>query len=179
MFKSFIVPAMVAVAFAVPANAQSYLQLNLGSGFQTETTDVRDNATAFGVAGGYDYGKIRFEGELLRLDTGSNGGGRIGQVQTDVLFLNAYYEPFSLDPLTPYLGVGVGYGWSSGSGVRGSGDGFIFNIGGGVSYAIDKSWSLNAGYRYLFSDEIEVRPNRGRSEDFRAHLLSAGVRYSF
>ena len=184
--KKFLIAAIAALAFtATPALSQEflkggYLQGNLGGSFATEKTDTRDLAPAGGVAAGYDFGQVRVEGEYFRSSNGDNGGGRIGNVKTDTLSLNVYAEPFTFRNVTPFVVGGVGYTWADGSGVRSDkSDGMVYTVGAGASYSLTANWSLVGQYRYSIADDIQVRQNDGSFDNYKAHIVTVGVRYGF
>jgi len=174
--KSFLFAAVSVLALSFsPAFAVTptpYASLTAGSAFQDTS---RDNQSALGGALGLDFGFLRGELAFDRLDMGKNGGGALGQVDSNIVSAKGYVQ-YPLGVLTPYVGGGLGYSLNNGSGsVR---DGLV-GIGAlGVTLNLTKTLSVGAGYEYVRSLTDSVRDNTG-SEQFSAHKLGLNVRVNF
>lgn len=176
--------AMVAAGFMVAATPvladNFYVQGDLGYGAQTKDADTRDGNFVLGGAVGYDFGAVRAEVGLTNFGQGNNAGGRVGRVDGQVYGVNAYVEPVTYAGFTPFATAGVGYGVFNGAGVnKAKDDGVVFNVGGGVSYAVSDKFDLVGTYRYFISDEDVARQNNGSYDNFRQHVFTAGARYKF
>lgn len=158
--------------------ATPYVELKAGNAWQGDSK--YDNQAVYGGAVGLDFGAVRTELELGYFDMGGNGGD-LGAVQNTVAGLNVFFEPVTVNGFTPYVGGGIGYGWFSGTGTNDANEAsIVYNVGGGVTYAIDKNWMIDVGYRYYISDENEIVADRNDGgTNYEAHVVSAGVRYNF
>lgn len=158
-------------------SATPYVELKAGNAWQGDSR--YDNQAVYGGAAGLDFGAVRTEIELGYFDMGGNGGN-LGAVQNTLAGLNVFVEPVTVAGFTPYVGGGVGYGWFSGTGhnTRNE-DSIVYNVGGGVTYAIVKNWMLDVGYRYYVSDERDIVADGNDGDHYKAHVVSAGVRYNF
>lgn len=156
-----------------PANV--YVSLQGGQGTAPERSNDNPDTTALSGAVGLDFGPIRTELEALNLDAGK--GGKTTDVT--VIGANVYAEPVKVGNFIPYLGVGAGYAYMEGNAVPGGKNGVIYSVMLGSGYEINESWTLTAGYRYMVSADQRVTDNAGRADDFRQHVYTAGVRYTF
>ncbi|MBT3698796.1 MAG: porin family protein, partial [Methylococcales bacterium] len=52
-----------------------------------------------------------------------------------------------------------------------------WQLGAGLSYELTKEISLNVGYRYLATDDVDY--NATITHEFGSHNVTAGIRYSF
>ena len=93
-------------------------------------------------------------------------------LSTSTIMGNVYYDWRNSTPLTPYVGVGAGYGWQYNTG------GGAFNASGialglkvGVSYDITNNLALDLGYR--FNDILVSGQNTPE------HQVAAGLRIRF
>lgn len=179
----FMTSAVMALAimcmFSISdARAQHYVTGKLGAGIQAEDTNTRDNATVYGIEAGYDFGSTRLGLGYSRNDTGAAGGADVGDVDLNALELNGYLEPYQFGAWTPYLKTGLMYGVADGSGVSDD-HGFLFQVGGGIQYDINKNWALLTEYNYVRSLSIDVNTNRATDERFDSHVVQVGVRRNF
>jgi opacity protein-like surface antigen len=187
----FAFAALIAASFASAASAGNlensglakgaYVELKGGQAWSNADADKRGSLGALAGAVGYDLGAVRVEMEGGNLAAGKS---TIGTVNATYVSFNGYAEPYTFNNFTPYLTAGVGYAWLNGSGVATADNrdgGAIANIGAGITYTINERWMLDGGYRYFTSlDNVAVRDNNGTSaNDFRAHTVTAGLRYGF
>jgi len=151
---------------------------------------VFGGALAVGVSSPLEYGSVRMELEYAQnADAKLSDGYDRMTVETRAAFVNAYYD-FDLKssiPLTPYVGMGFGWGHFE---VKDSEesfkkDGLAFNIGAGVSYAISENIAFDAGYRFVRYAPIKktlFESSEGSLKvkaESRAHEFLAGIRYTF
>ncbi len=96
-----------------------------------------------------------------------------------------YYDfPALVDPLNPFLGAGLGYGWvkadlsSSGPNMatsfNGSNSVFAYQVSGGIAYDFAENFGLNILYRYLATERAK---ELGKS--FQAHMANIEIVYRF
>ena len=125
------------------------------------------------------------------------------KLMTHSLFANVYYD-FNIRQLggfVPYIGVGAGMGIKNlttdinlkhlnvkYTGVDNTFTSFLWNIGAGVSYAIDNHFTLDLGYRYMDygKETFDSHPSSAPGETFKneldmssVHEIYIGARYNF
>jgi Opacity protein and related surface antigens len=125
------------------------------------------------------------------------------KIKAHSLMVNGFYDINMDSAFTPYIGGGIGMAYLKSaytSSFRVNGNeghrvstssndwSFAWNIGGGVSYALDNQMSLDFGYRYYDLGTAEpgsvnyangTTGYRGSPEvDLTAHELSVGLRFS-
>lgn len=70
-------------------------------------------------------------------------------LNTSVIMGNVYYDWKNESPVTPYLGVGVGYGWEwDKNGVLPNNNGVAVGLAAGVSYDMSNNLALDVGYHF-------------------------------
>ncbi|MBP5352915.1 MAG: porin family protein [Alphaproteobacteria bacterium] len=130
-------------------------------------------------------GDFRIEVEYTKNGDAKKDGGKI---KTQGVLFNAYYD-FDLRtaiPVTPYVGVGLGWGRTeiSGGNEHIKESGAAMQIGAGINYRIYDRTSIDFGYRYITYGDFEKKYHAGviyEKTDYkpRAHELLLGVRYDF
>ncbi len=168
------VAAMAVASSAVAGPLDGfYAQGTVGGQFQ----DQRNDGVAYSAALGKDFGNIRAEVEY----TGSRGAnsGKVGDVASNLVSVNAYIEPITVLGATPYVGAGVGYGQLYHGGVVGDRSGVVFNGTAGVSYPLTEKLTVLGQYRYSIAKDVEVLKAGGKAEAYRASTASVGLRYAF
>lgn len=110
------------------------------------------------------------------------------KIKNQGVLFNVYYD-FDLKtavPVTPYVGVGLGWGRTeiSGTGKNIKENGAAMQIGAGVNYKIFDRTSIDLGYRYITYGDFDKEYRLGylyEKVDYkpRAHELLLGVRYDF
>lgn len=188
VMKRFLMTLVVAAVFmatsAQAANGQLYASGNFAFGILTDIDDSGleiDFDPGFGILGavGFDMGQFRVEGELGYRDFGIDGirifgtpipaGGSLSALS---LMGNGYIDIDINAPVTPYVGVGLGFVNLdldvNGGNADGTEIGYQFMAGVGIDVAPNAA--LTAGYRFFgFSD------NGGAY----VHELNLGVRFMF
>jgi opacity protein-like surface antigen len=131
------------------------------------------------------------------------------QLRIQTLFINAYWDINTGTSFTPYVGAGLGIGiirnkfsgsgWNPGDGDWSENFGsktttnFAWNVGAGLGYDINDSWTVDLGYRFVglgsvktstFSEASSGTPGRvrethGKIDNLFQHQVSLGVRYTF
>ena len=178
--------------------------------------DVWGLRFAAGAAAPVKYGRIRGEFELGWNDDAKDSNNFAFKVKetyhhkfaTELsvysAMLNAYYDIDTGTEFTPYVGGGIGMAHlknktkatgSTPEGALNSGsseseNNFAWNIGAGVSYALNDKVSLDAGYRYADYGNVKESVsqtvpglsaplNVSGKYDVTAHEFLLGARYSF
>jgi outer membrane autotransporter protein len=187
---------LLASSTAYSANSQGgYVSGNIGVAMPSSTEGQEaslDYDTGYSVGGavGYDFGKVRIEGELQyqKTDTESVSVSEgitsvsldaVGDISVTSFLVNGYFDIENDTKFTPFLSAGAGY--ASGEmkynlNVPGSGvfsvstdfDGFAYQLGAGCSYSVSDSTEVELKYRYFVPDE-----------DFKSHNVTVGVRVNF
>lgn len=166
-----------------------YYSLSAGSWIPTHITSVDgslvptdthyDNGIGFGGAVGIDLGNIfRLENELsYRSASGKYGGN----MDAFAWMLNAWIEPRSNAPVTPYFGGGFGLGRGHVSTI-GPSDGVItgvaYQVGGGLDIRLDRQLSLDIGYRY-FGISDAGNTNAAANNELAGSTVMGGLRIRF
>lgn len=186
MKKSLLLAVSFLVLTSVSAFAEGpYMAADLGLAITHDSTtnggDIKyDNGFGFDLAGGYNLkNNFRAEGEFgYRSADIKNSNGASLRVLS--FMANGLYDITQLSlPVTPYVGVGLGFlnGKASGGGQSASDT----TMGGqfmlGASYAVDKKISVNAGYK-LVTSFGDFKDNGGKISYTSSNLL-IGARYSF
>ena len=145
---------------------------------------------------GFQSNPMRYEGEFTYIgaDTKSFRAFRIrhyhtdGQLNSAFGMANVYYDfPEMVPCISPYLGIGIGYGWvqSKFTGrstlfpnyshrFEGSGSTFAYQGTAGLTFNYTESWAFNLAYRYVGTTRV-----RALGKVFQADLGSIGVVYRF
>jgi opacity protein-like surface antigen len=127
--------------------------------------------------------------------------GSTGKTETTTLGLNAYYDIETGTQFTPYVGAGLGWGHShstitgynmanagltdSDVGGKFSDDNLIWNVGAGVSYALNDKASIDLSYRYTDLGKLKGAGYVSGSDfaEFSSkttsHEMLLGARYAF
>lgn len=114
-------------------------------------------------------------------------------VDSQTLFVNAYYDIATGTAFTPYVGGGLGMAWNhtkaTGTVIatgatqdyRKTTDSFAWNLGAGCAYDLSANWKLNAGYRYMDLGKVKWGDSATSltSNDITAHEITLGLRYQF
>lgn len=153
---------------AISAPESWYVGVNAGGAIKLDR-NVTDNPNTFGGVVGYKWSpmfatEVTVDEQMKKADQ---------KAQTRVV-ANGVVSPFgSVFGFTPYAlaGVGVQNHDFVNNGVR-DGNKTIYNVGGGVKYAIAKNWEADARYRYTntWSDGTKIRDNS---------VVTLGLNYKF
>ena len=155
-----------------------------------------DNGSMYGVAGGYDYGWVRLEGEVSQRKNdvdefslfGSNLGSN-GEVTLTTILLNVYFEWDNSTLFIPYVGFGLGAGKLDFEDVSGGGVSLELDDdwGGatqlilGVGYDLGEHWNLYTDWRGVY---VEIAPSNNSydeddEDDYFGSTLTVGAQYHF
>jgi len=152
------------------ANPLSNVDLDFDPGFRID------------VAGGYRWRALRFEAEVVYQQ--SDGNTFNGDVTGFGGLANIWGDIRTESICSPYVGAGIGFmnveynnnGWTSP--IIGSEDDtqFAWQIGAGLGFGITKELTIDVGYRFLATSDLEFR--NGEAE-YKTHNVRVGVRYEF
>lgn len=107
------------------------------------------------------------------------------------VMLNAYYDINTGTKFTPYVGAGLGiamlkasergiYSDNKSANASDSRNTFAWQIGAGVSYALNDNFNVDLGYRFLDEGHVAYKDvNSLNKYEAKAHEVSLGVRYTF
>jgi opacity protein-like surface antigen len=115
-------------------------------------------------------------------------------VTVSTLLANAYKDFYIVDKFWGYVSGGVGIAYNEmdsrsftikieGRAPRYFNDGrdaetvLAWQLGTGLGYELTKEITLNVGYRYLATDDVDY--NATITHEFGSHNVTAGIRYSF
>lgn len=153
-----------------------------GSGFDTAF------AVGYAIGGyvGFDMGDYRLEGEVSYRanDIDDIGGVSISSssVTTMALMANAFYDFDSGSPIVPYVGGGLGVGFSTLElgGAEGDATALAFQLIAGGAYKMSDTLELTLDYR-LFSMGTPkyVNSGVGIKQEYTNSALMFGVRTRF
>ncbi len=195
---------------SVPAQAET-LYFALQAGFSTQpTSDNEDpnnpaNDFELNTQAGYNaafavgakFGSLRAEVEAVYRNNPNDkfigaGGpeGADGDLSMLTVFLNGYYEIDLFGVVTPYAGVGVGYGTISldlkqldGTLVVDDNDTvYSYQLMAGAAFNLTENFSLTAEYRYfdtITDAELTLEGGLGTIENsnIRSQEIRFGIRY--
>lgn len=166
---------------------------NPGNNFELNTQSGINGALAVGVTFGMLRGEIEAVYRYNPNDKTVDGGvqtGADGSLSTAHIFLNGYLEMGILGLVTPYVGVGVGYGTVSlnlkdlnGTVVVDDDDTvYSYQLMAGAAANLTENWSITAEYRYfdtITDAELTLKSGLGTVEnsDIRSHEIRFGIRY--
>jgi opacity protein-like surface antigen len=166
---------------------------NPGNNFELNTQNGINGALAVGAK----FGSLRAELEAVYrynpndkfVDAGGAEGAD-GSMSTAQIFLNGYYEIDIFGVVTPYVGVGVGYGTVSlnlkeldGTVVVDDDDTvYSYQLMAGAAVNVTENFSLTAEYRYYNTiNDAQLNLSGGidfvENSDISAHEVRFGIRY--
>lgn len=153
---------------------------------------IHDNIWGGSIAAGTIYpvstGKFRLEVEYTK---NADAKKHNAKVKTQAALFNLYFDldmPNNI-PVTPYAGVGLGWGRSEFSGINSiideKDDGAAMQIGVGLGYRMSNHAVWDLGYRYItygdFDKEYRIPGVTYEKYEYkpRAHEFTLGLRYEF
>jgi opacity protein-like surface antigen len=147
-----------------------YLRGDIGWSFLEWSGGADDDALALGGGVGYQFNDyLRSD---LRLDWAGDysiGGGDDMSVTT--VLGNLYFDLPTGTMITPYVGGGIGYGWTSVDGAADDGDGLAWSLSAGASVDLSEAMSIDIGYRFR---DVMVS-----GENPQEHQIMTGLRFKF
>lgn len=216
MKKTLLLTGAAAVVFAFSANALEltpYIAAKLTFSDLTAKTRISDlidgetwfrndltenrlgGSLAAGVAAQLNSGALRTELEFIHnADIKDrytmDGWETTSKLRTQAYMLNFYYDFDTDSKFTPYVGAGVGYAKVKANlinnNINTSDNNLAWQLGAGISYAMNDNLSIDAGYRYMDYGDLSETSSWGRqgflvksSLDTSANEVYVGLRYSF
>lgn len=206
--KSTFNPAVTVPDFAIDNhNIRSAALLGAGVGYQFNSWFRADVTGEWRNRQGYRVNES-YNGAVFGIPcaNGRCGDAYYGKVQTTALFLaNGYFDLGTWSGLTPYVGAGLGTGYTKfgpiqdfGTDPAAAGYGyapgntrwrFAWALMAGVGYAISPNLMLDVGYRYLDLGKIKseafgcanggVCANEIQSAHLASHDVRVGLRWLF
>jgi opacity protein-like surface antigen len=201
---------LLILLIGAPVQADT-LYFAVQAGFSTQPTSENQDAatpansfelnTQSGLNGalavGAKFGSLRAEVEAVyrynpndKFDQGGTPQGADGSLSMLNIFLNGYYEMDFFGVVTPYVGLGVGYGVVSlnlkqldGTLVVDDDDTvYSYQLMAGAAVNVTENLSLTAEYRYfdtITDAELTVSnvPGLIENSDIRSHEIRFGIRY--
>lgn len=186
---------------------QSYTSMDSG-GFNTlgphqNTNDDKDHNTLYGLKGGVDLGRLRFDLGYREYERGKYTTDSFAppvptffytsKIKSKAWMLSAYYDIVQHNKWSVYGGLGLGQARTDFSTndtvVQGSGSdtNFAWQAELGVGYALTNAFQIYGGYRYadLGSTKINLTsigggaPAGDFSADLKSNELFLGLKYKF
>lgn len=165
-------------------------------GSHTENLDdkVWGTSVAAGISTNVAGGAVRAELEYNWNDTASKTiyvkdvkASADAELESQSIFLNAYYDIDTGTKFTPYIGGGIGYAKVEGKmsvpglSVSEEDTNFAWQLGAGVAYAVNDNISVDFGYRYTDMGDLEtnIYPTESVKIDVDSHEFLLGARYTF
>lgn len=143
-----------------------------------------DTGFVLGIAGGYgfDFGgraELEFAYRSNELDRINYGGGSSSSINGDLdvysLMGNFWYDFDTGTGLMPYLGGGIGAAWVTSNDWQFSGGSphsdesdlaFAYQLGAGVNYAINETFTMGLGYRFFGTTAFELENTYPTASDY-------------
>lgn len=174
-------------------------------GQQAQVVNLMDGGAGGSIAVGYDFGRVRLEGEVGITENDASGlrgivpsTGRLvqdGRQDATRYMLNAYAD-FGSGRVHPYVGAGLGhvdvdiYTFAPRITfpteaprllVDDSDGNFAYQLMAGLSFDVGRRVALTAQYRWFDVGRIRIQDGRGAdiTREHRGHNLDVGVRLSF
>ncbi|MGQ0486664.1 MAG: outer membrane protein [Hyphomicrobiales bacterium] len=157
----------------VPANDYQamgfYLRGDIGWSFLDWSGDSDDDAFVFGAGAGYRFNdNMRAD---LRVDwAGEYDVGPGADLSVSSVLGNLYFDWTNDTSFTPYMGAGLGYGWTNASPGNDK-DGVAYGLMAGVAVDLTDSIVIDAGYRFR---DVMVS-----GSDPTEHQFITGLRFEF
>lgn len=196
------ITVLTAPMYSMANDDAFYLKANIGIGMNLDsdvdnisgTTDsakiTYDAGFTGSLAAGYDFANpLRMELELIRqksdleIFTYNNIYGNLneGDLKKHSLMVNVFYDVDTGSAWTPFVGAGLG--WSridiDAPGFNSSDsddDVFAYQFIGGVAYAINEQWSVDAQYRFKGTSDATID---GADFNVNSNDVMVGLRFSF
>jgi len=188
---------------SIPDKSQASGQSAAGAASSSDRLTL-DNSIGTTLAGGYDFGLLRLEGEVGFRQSKVSSVSRNGNTRYDSdgtlsvfsTMANCYVDFHNSSRFTPYLVGGVGvavlglentYGTDTVSGNvsklyhTNSDAVFAYQAGAGLGYAINRHFSVDVGYRYFGTSNASLNNDYPKASGlkYHSHDIVAGVRYAF
>ena len=188
LLTSFI--GILAVSAASAMNLTPYAAVRGGYNMTSVSNPVYDSdGNGFLVAGALGlelysdpmFG-IRAEVEYDYITADIDVPGSNGADATNSTVLANFFADFKTDSvITPYVSLGIGYGWTTIEDEEKIDDSNIaWQLGAGITYAAMDNFMIDLGYRYLNSTTFTIEsPDGNVDSDITSHQIYLGARYAF
>jgi opacity protein-like surface antigen len=98
--------------------------------------------------------------------------------------VSALIYPFGTTRLSPFILGGGGWYYTHVKGPGGFDDTqnrFGMHAGGGVQFFLNKTWSIDSTYRYIWLEKVESRESNILDKRFRdnGHMITIGLNFHF
>lgn len=142
---------------------------------------------------GYKSTPLRYEAEYTYINAnlkkftvdGLYQLGVDGNTNANLGMANVYYDfPDMVPNVSPFLGIGLGYGWVEGilgstgplgvTSYKGNNGVFAYQGTAGFTFNFAENFAINIAYRYVGTERVDEL-----GKPFQAHLGNAGVIYRF
>jgi opacity protein-like surface antigen len=181
-----------------------YISSQLGAAILTDSDLTAPEGTgtiefkpgyAVGLAGGYNFGMFRLEGEIGyqindidKVSACSGGycgsGNASGNVTALSGLANVYIDFVNSSPVTPYISGGIGVAridindFKIEGTLIGDADDTVFawQVGAGVAFAINQHFTIDLKYRYFATADLEFTDTK---YTVASHNIYFGFRYNF
>jgi len=180
--KKIIAAAVTACCLlSPPALANTYVAASAGIGLsnrwvETGYTDDLDSGLVLNGAAGYDFGQTRLEAAVGY--QGHDFKNSTTSISLITVLANGYYD-FEAGPnISPYVMAGAGIGIFDVSWDTADATAFMWQIGAGLGFPLEKNLTLDIGYRFLKAEGLDC-PTEGTNVTWSSHNLVAGIRYGF
>lgn len=180
---------ILAVSAASAAEITPYMALRGGynmTNVSNDNDDLDGNGFLVGAAVGLELYNdstftIRAEVEYNYIAAYDMGGV---DASNNTVLANIFADIETGTPITPYVGLGLGYGWTTidTNSIAGKYDdsNMAWQLGAGISYAAMDNLMFDLGYRYLNSTSFEMTYPGGSDEfDIASHQIYLGARLAF
>lgn len=147
-----------------------YLRGDVGAGYLTSPAPA--NVGAFTAGGGFGYQfNDNFRADVTGNWTSNYNVAPGATLSTTAVLGNIYYDWKNDSPITPYVGVGAGYGWVNRAGIGVNDSGVALGLNAGVSLDMTSNLALDVGYHFR---DIMIT-----GDDAAEHSVTAGLRFKF
>ncbi|MDE2444662.1 MAG: porin family protein [Alphaproteobacteria bacterium] len=158
----------------VPSEASTmtgfYLRGDLGANYLTSPAPA--NVWAFNGGGGFGYQfSDNFRADVTGNWTSNYNVAPGATLSTADVMGNVYFDWKNDSPITPYVGVGAGYGWVNRAGIGVNDQGVAIGATAGVSMDMTNNLALDVGYHFK---DIMIA-----GDDAVDHSVTAGLRFKF
>jgi opacity protein-like surface antigen len=186
MIKALMLAGVVALPLSVSAQAADmapevptevdtsqigiYLRGDIGWSFLEWSGGADDSAFVGGGGVGYQFNDM-FRADITADWSAGYDVAPGAEISTTTLLGNAYLDWSNDSMFTPYVGVGVGYGWVDGKGAAADRDGVALGLATGVAVDLTNNLAVDLGYRFR---DIMVS-----GSDPQEHQATVGLRFKF
>lgn len=149
--------------------------------FKNEPTSDKDSGLNADIALGAKFGGLRLAAEFA-----FNTKADLSDYQFENKMYSAqlYYELPMSRSVMPFVNLGLGH--YSGTikadpGISSDISGMAWNVGGGLSFALNRRMSLDLGYRYVDLGDKKFKDSEKQNVSFEGiqHMIYLGWRYVF